>query len=84
MNKWLPGSVELFTKKLFKEPKDLPPGEVAEVRDAIRLPGSLTPGEYTVSLAVVGERNEKPVVRLGIRGRGSDGRYPVSKVSITQ
>jgi len=84
VNRWLPGSIELFSKEFFKEPKDLPPGEVAEVRDAIQLPVGLAPGEYTVSLAVVGEKDEKPVVRLGIRGRGSDGWYPLSKVSVTQ
>ena len=41
VNKWLPGSIELFTEEFFKQPADLPPGEVAEVRDAIRLPDDL-------------------------------------------
>lgn len=84
VNKWLPGSVELFTEEFFRQPADLPPGDVAEVRDAIRLPGDLAPGKYTVSIAVVGEKDEQPVVRLGIKGRGDDGWYPLSKVSVTQ
>lgn len=27
VNRWQPGSIELFTEEFFKEPKDLPPGE---------------------------------------------------------
>ena len=37
VNKWLPGSIELFTEEFFKEPKDLPPGEVIDVADSIQL-----------------------------------------------
>lgn len=84
VNKWLPGSIELFTEEFFRQPADLPPGDVADVQDAIRLPGDLTPGEYTLSLAVVGETDEQPVVRLGIKGRGDDGWYPLSKISVTR
>ena len=46
VNKWLPGSIELFTEEFFKEPKDLPPGEVAQVVGTIALPGNLAPGAY--------------------------------------
>ena len=84
VNKWLPGSIELFTEEFFKEPKDLPPGEVAQVVGAIALPGDLAPGEYTVSIAVVGEKDEQPVVRLGIKGRADDGWYPLSKLSVVR
>jgi hypothetical protein len=84
VNKWLPGSIELFTEEFFKQPKDLPPGEVAEVRDAILLPNDLAPGAYTISMAVVGEADEQPVVRLGIKGRADDGWYPLSKVSVAR
>jgi hypothetical protein len=35
VNKWLPGSIELFTDDFFKQPADLPPGDVAQVRDAL-------------------------------------------------
>ena len=78
------GLIELFTDEFFKQPADLPPGDVADVRDAIRLPDDLIPGEYTVSIAIVDERAEKPVVRLGIKGRGDDGWYPLSKLSVIQ
>jgi hypothetical protein len=84
VNGWLPGSIELFTEEFFKQPADLPPGDVAQVRDAIILPGDLAPGDYTVSIAVVGEKDEQPVVRLGIKGRADDGWYLLSKVSVAR
>ncbi len=84
VNKWLPGSIELFTEDFFQEPKDLPPGEIAVVQDAIPLPDDLAPGRYTVSIAVVGERDEQSVVRLGIKGRADDGWYPLSTVSVAR
>ena len=84
VNKWLPGSIELFTEEFFKQPADLPPGDVAQVRDAIVLPGDLAPGDYTVSIAVVGEGDEQPVIRLGIKGRADDGWYFLSKVSVAR
>ena len=37
VNQWLPGSIELFTEEFFKEPTDLPPGEVIDVADSIQL-----------------------------------------------
>jgi len=82
VNKWLPGSVELFTDEFFKEPKDLPPGEVHAVADTINLPDDLLPGTYALSLAVVGQDDTKPVVQLGIKGRSEDGWYPLSKLTI--
>ena len=84
VNKWLPGSIELFTEEFFKEPADLPPGEVVEVSDSIRLPDDLVPGSYTLSVAVVGARTSEPVVQLGIVGRSKDGWYPLSAVMISQ
>ena len=84
VNKWLPGSIELFTEEFFKEPKDLPPGEVAQVVGTIALPNELAPGAYTVSIAVVGETDEQPVVRLGIKGRAEDGWYPLSKIEVVR
>ena len=50
----------------------------------IALPGDLAPGDYTVSIAVVGETDEQPVVRLGIKGRADDGWYPLSKVEVVR
>jgi len=84
VDKWLPGSIELFTEEFFKEPADLPPGKVAEVMDSIILPSNLAPGTYAISIAAVGEEDEKPVVRLAIKGRGEDGWYTLSKLSVVQ
>jgi len=81
VNKWLPGSIELFTEEFFKEPKDLPPGDVHAVADTLSLPDDLLPGTYTLSLGVIGQDDTKPVVQLGIKGRSEDGWYPLSKLS---
>ena len=82
VNRWLPGSIELFTKEFFQEPKDLPPGPVNEVADGILLPADLPAGEYSLSVGLVGVDSEKPVVRLGIAGRDQDGWYPLSKLQV--
>ena len=84
VNKWFPGSVELFTEEFFKEPKDLPPGDVYAVADTISLPDDLLPGTYALSLAVIGQDDTKPVVQLGIKGRSEDGWYPLSKLTISR
>jgi hypothetical protein len=82
VNRWLPGSIELFTDAFFKEPKDLPPGEAHAVSDTIDLPADLPEGTYVVSLAVVDETTATPVVRLAIKGREDNGWYPVSKIRV--
>jgi hypothetical protein len=82
VNRWLPGSIDLFTDEFFKEPKDLPPGDVASVTDTITLPDGLGAGQYTLSVAV-GD-GETRVVRLGIKGRADDGWYPLSKVEVVK
>jgi Domain of unknown function (DUF4832) len=82
VNRWLPGSIELFTDEFFKEPKDLPPGPVNEVADHFRMPDDLPPGEYVMSIGVVEESTTQPVVRLGIAGRDRDGWYPLSRVKV--
>ena len=84
VNEWLPGQIELFTEEFFKEPADLPPGEIVDVADTIQLPDNLSPGTYTLSVAVVGEERNEPVVQLGIRGRSEDGWYPLSTVTISK
>ena len=65
VNKWLPGSIELFTEEFFKEPKDLPPGEVNDVTDSIQLPDDLSPGTYTLSIAIVGTGRHKACGAIG-------------------
>ena len=84
MDKWLPGYIELFTEEFFKQPADLPPGEVVEVADTIHLPDDLSPGTYTLSIAVVGEEDTEPVVQLGIKGRAEDGWYPLSTLAVSR
>lgn len=84
VNKWFPGSIELFTEEFFKEPKDLPPGDLHAVADTVCLPADMSPGTYTLSLGVIGQDDTKPVVQLGIKGRSEDGRYPLSKVMISR
>ena len=79
VNRWLPGSIELFTDAFFKEVPDLPPGPVCEVIEKLTVPADLPVGAYTLSVAVVDE-TQVPVVRLAIKGRGDDGWYPLSKL----
>ena len=82
VNHWLPGSIELFTDGFFKEPSDLPAGEIAAVNDSFTLPADIPAGSYMLSLAVVGEHDSSPVIRLGIKGRADDGWYPVSQIKV--
>jgi hypothetical protein len=84
VNEWMPGEIELFTEEFFKQPADLPPGEVVDVADTIRLPRDLLPGRYTLSIAVVGEKDNDPVVQLGIEGRSAHGWYPLSTVTVSR
>lgn len=83
VNRWLPGSIELFTEEFFKEPKDLPPGPIYDVSDKITLPADLPAGNYTFSVAIVDD-SSAPVVRLGINGRDKDGWYPLSKIQVAK
>ncbi len=83
VEQWMPGEVELFTDEFFKQPPDLPPGVIAEVTDSVRLPADIPPGDYTLSLAVVGEDDTRPVVRLAIQGRSEDGWYPLSTLTVS-
>lgn len=84
VNNWLPGSIELFTEDFFKEPKDLPPGEVRDVADTIALPKDIPAGTFSLSVGIVGLDEEQPVVQLGIQGRDKNGWYSVSTVTISR
>lgn len=84
VDKWLPGSIELFTDEFFQQPADLPPGDVHDVADAFTLPKDTPTGKYTLSVGVVDGAMTQPVVQLGIKGRDGDGWYPVSKLKITR
>ena len=82
VNRWLPGSIDLFTPEFFTMPKDLPPGEINAVADTIPL-ADIPPGKYALSVGIVDEPSA-PVVRLGIKGRGDDGWYSLSKVQVVK
>jgi hypothetical protein len=81
VNRWLPGSIDLFTDEFFQMPQDLPPGEINDVADSFRLPADLPPGRYTLAIGVV-DQSGTPVVRLGIQGRRDDGWYPLSALEV--
>ncbi len=82
VNHWLPGSIPMFTTEFFKEPGDLPAGEINTVTDTVKLPADLRPGTYTFSVAVVETATGLPVVKLAIKGRDQDGWYPLSKIEV--
>ncbi len=82
VNRWLPGSIKLFTEDFLREVPDLPPGDVVQVTDRVTLPNDLPKGDYDLALGVVGENSTEPVVRLAIKGRASDGWYPLSKLTV--
>ena len=84
VNRWMPGSIELFTDDFFKEPADLPPGDPVPVQDSVVLPRDLALGTYDLSLAIVGDDSRTPVVQLGITGGDPDGWYPLSKVAVSR
>ena len=84
VDKWLPGSVELFTKEFFDGSWELPRGDVVEVRDRVDLPPDLPAGVYRLSIAVVGQESADPVIQLGIKGRGEDGWYALSDVQLSK
>jgi hypothetical protein len=84
VSNWLPGSIELFTVDFPETVPDLPLGETHEVHDSITLPADLAAGDYTLAIGIVGEKNEKPVVRLAIKGRTQDGWYPLGTIEIAR
>jgi hypothetical protein len=84
VHRWLPGSIELFTPDFPENVPDLPPGEIHEVTDAVKLPTDLPPGEYKLAIGIVGETTETPVVRLAIEGRDPDGWYPLSTLKVVR
>ncbi len=83
VNRWLPGSTDLFTEEFFREPKDLPRGEIMAAADSIMVPADMPAGAYALSIAVV-DASSVPVVRLGIKGRAEDGWYPLSKLQVVK
>ncbi len=84
VEKWMPGSVETFTEEFFKEPADLPPGELVTAVDRVVVPADMAGGTYSLAVGIVGEKSISPVLRLGIRGRDADGWYPLSKIEVSE
>jgi len=82
VNRWLPGSIELFNEAFFQEVPDLPPGSINSVSDTLALPADLRTGSYRLSIGVVEPEGTTPVVRLGIQGRETDGWYPLGDVRV--
>jgi hypothetical protein len=80
VDKWMPGSVELFTEEFMSQPPDLPPGRVVEVVDRITVPNDMPPGSLQLAIGVVGEQANEPVLRLAIKGRNGEGWYPLSTI----
>jgi hypothetical protein len=82
VNAWMPGSIELFTADFPNNVPDLPPGDIHTVPDSLTLPDDLPPGHYSLAIGVIGEKNDKPVVRLAIKGRTNDGWYPLGTLMV--
>jgi hypothetical protein len=80
---WLPGEVPLFTKEFLDAPPDLPDGPVNTVTDTLTLPRDLAAGDYQLATAIVDPASGAPVLRLANEGRGADGWYAVSRVTVT-
>lgn len=82
VNCWQPGTMDLFTDDFFKQPKDLPPGDVVDVEDQISLPQELSPGRVSLAIAVVDARSGQPAVQLGIKGDDGQRWYPLSTIIV--
>jgi hypothetical protein len=84
VNRWMPGSVDIFAPTFLQNPPDLPPGEIVAESDSVQLPTDMPPGTYELAIAVVEQKSSKPVVRLAIKGRAADGWYPLGKLRVKQ
>ncbi|HEX42898.1 MAG TPA: DUF4832 domain-containing protein [Phycisphaerales bacterium] len=82
VEKWMPGSVETFTDAFFDQPADLPPGPMVEVSDRLTVPADIPAGRYRLAVGIVGPDDDRPVVRLAIKGRDKDGWYPLGETSV--
>jgi len=80
VNRFMPGSVPLFTEEFMADPPDLPPGDPITAELALTLPRALPAGEYELAVAVLDEQRKAPVVRLAIAGREDDGWYPLGRI----
>ena len=70
VNRWLPGSIDLFTPEFFKEIKDLPPGKSTTFQTRSPCLPTFLLGNTRFPLPSW-THSSAPVVRLGIKGRGT-------------
>jgi hypothetical protein len=82
VERWLPGSVPLFTPEFLRNPPDLPPGEIVKADDQIEFPPDLPSGDHRLAIGIVDPATQQPVVQLGIEGRTNDGWYPLSEIAV--
>ena len=78
VNRWLPGSIELFTEAFLRQPDDLPPGDATSVADTMTLPADLPPGDGIARgrarVHAHGQWREMPSFdRASVVGAGIDG-----------
>ncbi len=73
----------VLTELLETDIRDWLPGEHIE-RYSITLPAGLTPGEHTISIAILDPSTDTPGILLAMEGRGSDGSYEISQFNIHQ
>jgi hypothetical protein len=52
------------------------------LNSSIVVPQSLTPGQYSLSLAIVDRKSHEPQVKLASEGRDAEGWYPLGPISI--
>ena len=83
VNRWLPGSIELFTPEFFKNRRTCRAERSTPFRNVSLSPPICPLGQYTLSVAIV-DASSIPVVRLGDQGTGRDGWYPMSEVQVTE
>jgi len=63
------------------DPRTWLPGE-HDCREVLSIPSALKAGEYTVALALVDSRGQRPRFRLAMDAPENEGRYELSKVKV--
>ena len=58
------------------------PGPSQEVEDKVVVPETVSPGSYSLDVAILSEDRRSAYVELAIEGKRTDRWYPVSRVTI--
>jgi hypothetical protein len=82
VDKWMPGTGDVFTEEFLAEPPDLPAGDIVNVIDRILLPNDMQVGTYSLAIGVVGEQTLDPLVKLAIKVIPREGWYPLSEIGV--